>query len=318
MNCVRIRDRILGLIFFHLELASRILNSSLPVSEHELKSKRKQPEVRSSGLKLSINATTTYRWSFEQDVVRYRLAKIDAIGLWLPKLLEYGEDRASNLLCENGLKVSSLSYAGGFTGAFGCELSDVMVETLDLIRLAGRLQADSLIVLTGPKRNHLNKHAKRLVVDALKELAGEAVDRQLKLCLMPMRPEFKDEWTFLQTLKDTLEILDCVDHPSVKLAFDTYHSGHEQELLKRLPDLVHQIGVVQVSDSRTRVRDEYDRVLPGEGVLPIEAIMQGLIEANYRGFVDYQIWSEESWSATDLEFLHRCRDNFASLCPVNP
>ncbi len=249
--------------------------------------------------------------------MRYRLAEIDAIGLWLPKLLEYGEERAVNLLIENKLKASSLSYAGGFTGAFGCELADVMVETRDLIRLAGRLGADSLIVLTGPKRNHLNKHAKRLVVDALRELAGEAVDHRLKLCLMPMRPEFKDEWTFLQTLDDTLDILACVNHPAVKLAFDTYHSAHEPGLLKRLPDLVNQIGVVQLSDSRSRVRDEYDRVLPSEGVLPIDALMQGLIEANYCGFADYQIWSEESWATKDLSFLHRCRDNFANFCPIN-
>ncbi len=314
-DCVRKRAPIV--ISFYLEFASRILNSFLPVSAQETKTKRKQTEAISGELKLSINATTTYRWSFEQDVMRYRLAEIDAIGLWLPKVLEFGEERAVNFLVEHELKVSSLSFAGGFTGAFGCELSDVMVETRELIQLAGRLKAESLILLSGPKRNHLNKHAKRLVVDSLSSLAGEAVDRGLKLCLMPMRPEFKDDWTFLQTLNETLEILDRVNHPAVKLAFDTYHSGHEPGLLKRLPELVKQIGIVQVSDSRTRVRDEYDRVLPGEGVLPIEAIMQGLIEADYRGFVDYQIWSEESWAAKDLGFLRRCRSNFANFCPVN-
>ena len=304
------------LSFFTSEQRVEILNSSLPVSQQEQKPKRKLSEVSSDGLKLSINAMTTYRWSFEQDVMRYRLAGIDAIGLWLPKLFEYGEERAIDFLAENDLRVSSLSYAGGFTGAFGCQLSDVMVETRDLIRLAGRLRADSLVVLTGPKRNHLNKHARRLVVDSLKELAGEAVDNRLKLCLMPMRPEFKDSWTFLQSLDETLDVLDRVSHPAVKLAFDTYHSGHEPGLLNRLPGFVDRIGVVQVSDSRSKVRDEYDRVLPGEGVLPVEAILQGLINANYRGFVDYQIWSEEGWGAQDLSFVNRCRENFFRLCPV--
>lgn len=293
------------------------MNSPLSVSQQEQKAKRQSMENLDNGLKLSINAMTTYRWSFEQDVMRYRLAGIEAIGLWLPKLIEYGEERAIEFLVENELKVSSLSFAGGFTGAFDCDLSDVMIETRDLIRLAGRLGADSLVVLSGPKRNHLNKHARRLVVDSLKELAGEALDHQLKLSLMPMRPEFKSSWTFLQSLDETLDVLDRVNHPAVKLAFDTYHSGHEAGLLKRLPDLVNQIGIVQVSDSRTSVRDEYDRVLPGEGVLPVKAILEGLTEANYHGFVDYQIWSEDCWAAKDLSFLHRCRDNFFRMCPVN-
>ena len=293
------------------------MNSPLSVSQQEQKAKRQSMENLDNGLKLSINAMTTYRWSFEQDVMRYRLAGIEAIGLWLPKLIEYGEERAIEFLVENELKVSSLSFAGGFTGAFDCDLSDVMIETRDLIRLAGRLGADSLVVLSGPKRNHLNKHARRLVVDSLKELAGEALDHQLKLSLMPMRPEFKSSWTFLQSLDETLDVLDRVNHPAVKLAFDTYHSGHEAGLLKRLPDLVNQIGIVQVSDSRTSVRDEYDRVLPGEGVLPVKAILEGLTEANYHGFVDYQIWSEDCWATKDLSFLHRCRDNFFRMCPVN-
>ena len=269
------------------------------------------------GLRLSINAVTTYRWSFEQDVLRYRLAGIDAIGLWLPKLLEYGEERGIDFLVENELKVASLSWAGGFTGAFGCELLDVMAETRDLIRLAGRLRAASLVVVTGPKRNHLNKHARRLVVDSLRELAGEAFDRNVTLSLQPMRPEFKDSWTFLHTLDETLEVLDRVNHPAVQLAFDTYHLGHERGLLKRLPELVPYIGVVQVSDSRTKVLDEYDRVLPGEGILSVDAILSGLIDAGYRGFVDYQIWSEDCWRSQDLSWLHRCRDNFSRMCPIS-
>ncbi|HLQ46836.1 MAG TPA: sugar phosphate isomerase/epimerase family protein [Planctomycetaceae bacterium] len=285
-------------------------------SQQQQKQKRKLSGTWGEGLKLSINAVTTYRWSFEEDVVRYRLAGIEAIGLWLPKLLEYGEERGAELLEENGLAVSSLSWAGGFTGAFGHELDDVLAETRELIRLAGRLHAGSLIVVTGPKNNHLNKHANRLLVDSLKELADEAAENDVLLSLQPMRPEFEHSWTFLHKLDHALEVLDRVNHSAVQLAFDTYHLGHEPGLLQRLPELVPHIGVLQVSDARSKVADEYDRVLPGEGVLPVEAIVSGVIDAGYRGFVDYQIWSDDCWRSDDLSWLQRCRDNFGWLCPV--
>lgn len=282
-----------------------------PETEHQ-----RLPEPLVDGPRLSVNQATTLRWTFEEDVVRYRLAGIDVMGLWIPKLLEYGEDRAIEWLRENGMSVSSMSYAGGFTGAFGHELDDVLAETRDLIRLAGLLNAQSLVVVSGPINNHITKHAKRLVVQSLKELADEAADHDVVLSLMPMRREFSRGWTFLNTLDDTLAVLDQVNHPAVQLAFDTYHLWPEIGLRERLPHLVSRIGVVQISDAPTAGVSGYDRLLPGEGILPVQDLLNGLIEAGYRGFVDYQIWSQTLWESVDQDWLRQCRNNFARLCPV--
>ncbi len=278
---------------------------------------QKQSEAVNHSPTFSMNQATTLRWSFEEDVVRYRLAEIDTMGVWLPKLLEYGEERGLKWLFENGMSVSTLSYAGGFTGAFGHELDDVLEETRDLIHLAGTLRARSLVVVTGPINNHITKHATRLVTDSLKQLADEAADNDLTLSLMPMRKVFCRDWTFLHRLDETLAILDRVNHPAVKLAFDVYHLCPEKGLLQRLPELVSRIGVVQVSDASPTGTSEYDRVLPGEGILPVAGILNGLIDAGYRGCVDYQIWSESLWQSVNQDWLQNCRQNFAQLCPVS-
>lgn len=279
---------------------------------------RRVQESVGDGPKLSMNQSTTLRWSFEEDVVRYRLSGINVIGLWLPKLLEYGEERALDWLAENGLAVSTLSYAGGFTGAFGHNLSDVLIETRGLIELAGALRAESLVVVSGPVNNHITKHATRLVVESLKELADDAAENGVTLSLMPMRKAFSKKWTFLNTLDEALAVLDRVNHPSVRLAFDAYHLWPEKDLLRRLPELVSRIGVVQVSDAApTPDRAEYDRVLPGEGVLPTAQILTGLIDAGYRGYVDYQIWSTSLWKSVNQDWLRQCCGNFARLCPVS-
>jgi sugar phosphate isomerase/epimerase len=269
------------------------------------------------GPKLSVNHATTLRWSFEEAVVRYRLAEIDAIGVWLPKLIDYGEDAALDWLSKNEMSVSTLSYAGGFTGAFGHDLDDVVEETRDWIRLAGRLQADSLVVVSGPINNHITKHATRLVVDSLKELADEAADYDVTLSLLPMRKSFGRDWTFLNTLDEALNVLDRVNHPKVQLAFDVYHLWPEKNLVQRLPELISRIGVVQVSDAPATGRVENERVLPGDGILPVASLLSELIDAGYRGYVDYQIWSDALWASVNHEWLNRCRENFHRLCPVN-
>ena len=283
----------------------------------QIKVEQKRSEAVHHGPTLSVNQATTLRWSFEEDVVRYRLAGIETMGIWLPKLLEYGEERGLEWLNENEMSVSTLSYAGGFTGAFGHELEDVLEETRDLIHLAGMLRASSLVVVTGPINNHITKHATRLVVDSLKQLADEAADNDVTLSLMPMRKVFCRDWTFLHGLDETLTILDRVNHPAVKLAFDVYHLWPEKGVQQRLSELASRIGVVQASDASPTGTCEYDRVLPGEGILPVTSLLKGLIDAGYRGCVDYQIWSNSLWQSVNQDWLQHCRQNFAQMCPVS-
>ncbi|HIQ20312.1 MAG TPA: sugar phosphate isomerase/epimerase, partial [Planctomycetes bacterium] len=47
---------------------------------------------------LSVNETTTFRWSFEEDVAHYAAAGIPSIGIWRHKLSDYGHQRGLELL----------------------------------------------------------------------------------------------------------------------------------------------------------------------------------------------------------------------------
>ncbi len=47
---------------------------------------------------LSMNETTTFRWSFEEDVARYAAAGIPAMGVWRQKLSDCGQARGLELL----------------------------------------------------------------------------------------------------------------------------------------------------------------------------------------------------------------------------
>ena len=65
--------------------------------------------------RLSMNEMTTFRWSFEEDVQRYREAGYPAIGVWRQKLADFGEERGIELLRDSGLAVSNLMWAGGLS-----------------------------------------------------------------------------------------------------------------------------------------------------------------------------------------------------------
>ena len=111
---------------------------------------------------LSMNEMTTFRWSFEEDVTRYRSAGIEAIGVWRQKLADYGEEKGIELIAENGLRVSNLLWAGGFTGSDGHSYEESVADAKDALRLAAALKAGSLVVYSGARNGHTQNHALRL------------------------------------------------------------------------------------------------------------------------------------------------------------
>lgn len=265
--------------------------------------------------KLSVNEKTTYRWTLDEDVSGYQQAGIAGIGVWRPKLVDFGEEQAIDLLRDSPIAVSSLSWAGGFTSCRE-QIYDAMHDAADAVRLASQLGADCLRVISGPRAGHTHNHARRLVVDALTRLGDFAAGRGVQLALQPMHRVFGAEWSFLNSLDDTLEVLDACDHPNVKMSFDVYHLWQEDQLLPRIAEVAPRVATVQLSDWQAAPRSEMDRSLPGTGQIPIGDIVEAFIEGGYDGFFEIEIWSEVLWNSDYAEMLKFCRSQFQILSPA--
>lgn len=252
--------------------------------------------------RLSINEMTTYRWSFEEDVNRYHAAGINAIGVWRQKLSDFGEEKGIELLAETGLNVSSILWAGGFTGSDGRSHRDSIDDARDAIRLAAAVKADCLVVYSGSRGGHTHNHARRLIKGALSELAPLAGELGVTLAIEPMHKGCAGEWTFLTSLTDTLELLDAVASPHVKMTFDSYHLGFEDAVVEQLPTIAPRVGIVHLGDAKIPPVGEQNRCRLGDGILPLASIVQQLESAGYDGWFEVELMGEEI-EATDYEEL---------------
>lgn len=243
--------------------------------------------------RLSINEMTTFRWSFEEDVHNLAAAGIPAIGVWRQKLSDFGEDKGIELLAEKGLAVSSLFWVGGFTGSDGRTFKESLTDAMEALRIAAAMKASSVIVYSGARGGHTNNHARRLLRGALAELAPVAADLGTTLALKPMHAGCAAEFTFLTGLKQTVQLLEELDHTGVRLAFDSYHFGFEPADLELLPDLVSHIAVVQLGDARLPPHGEQNRCRLGEGVIPVPRIVETLVERGYRGYFEVELLGED-------------------------
>jgi sugar phosphate isomerase/epimerase len=244
--------------------------------------------------RLSMNEMTTYRWSFEEDVANYRAAGFSAIGVWRRKLSDFGEERGIELLQDSGLAVSNLSWAGGFTGSEGHTYQESLDDAAEAIRLAGAMNACSLIIYSGARAGHTHNHARRLLVTALGKLAPLAEEHRVTLALEPVHVACAKDCTFVTSLDGAYDIVRQIDCPNVKLSIDTYHMGMSQGTLDLLQALAAggHIAVIHLADGHPP-DDDQRRTRLGKGCVPLAEVSAALRDGGYDGDYDIELFGDE-------------------------
>jgi sugar phosphate isomerase/epimerase len=263
--------------------------------------------------RLSISETTTFRWSFEEDVTRYVAAEIPAIGIWRHKLSDYGLTKAIDLLRVGGLKASHLFWAGGFTGSDGRSHRECIDDAAEAVRTAAALDCRTLVLYSGPRAGHTYNHARRLVQAALRELIPLAAELDVTLAFEPMHPGCAAEWTFLTSLDITLDLLHIVGSPQVKMALDTYHLGLQGDLPGRIAEIVPQVAIVQLGDARRPPDGEQNRCRLGEGIVPLGEIVAALKAGGYDGYYDVELLGEEVEANDYGSLLEHAKEAFREI-----
>lgn len=267
-----------------------------------------------TAVRMAVHQVTTCRWSFDEDVVGLRETGFDAVGIWRPKLAEYGEERAALRLQDAGLSVSSLSWAGGFTGSHGMSWDQAVEDVRDAVRSAVAVGAPCVVLASGTRRGHTRRHARRVVADGLKEIADFAASRGVALALQPLDPVHARTWSFLHGLDETLEVLDAVRHPAARLAFDAFALGREPGILRRVAEIASRTAVVKLADRIDPLRSERDHRVPGEGELPLVELVGAFQRAGYAGQFEIELWSDAVWTAPD--YAHVLRSARNAFTPV--
>lgn len=265
-----------------------------------------------------MNEVTTYRWSFDEDLRRYEQAGYEGIGVWLRKVRDFGEERAIELLSESRLKVSNVVWAGGFTGSDGVSTKENLGETRRALQLAGAMRAGALVVYSGGRNNHTERHAQRLLKSSLDALLPHAEAARTPIAIEPMHPACADEWSILTCLEKTLDLVQAYDTPWLQLVFDTYHFPLAEHRWDWLEELAPYLGVVHLGDMDTPHSGDLERCPLGTGKAPINGIVQTLRQAGYEGFFDVELMGSAIDEIDYEQLLTDSRRVFATALETTP
>jgi sugar phosphate isomerase/epimerase len=265
---------------------------------------------------LSMNEITTYRWSLEQDIENYQEAGYSGIGVWRHKLADGDENRGIELLADSGLRVTHLSWAGGFTGSDGRTAAESIDDALEALRLAAAINAGCLVIYPGGRNNHIYRHAGRLLRSALEELLSLAEEVEVPLAIEPMHAACAKDWTFLTDLPSVMALINDFRSPYLKIAYDTFHfpiHGRHRDVLGRLAP---HIGIVHLGDRRQSPTCDQERCPLGQGRIPLGDVIGTLQEAGYTGDYDVKLLGSELEAYDYWTILEQSQQTFAELAPA--
>lgn len=247
--------------------------------------------------RLALSQVTTPSWGFGEDVTGYLSSGIHAMAVWRDKLDLFGQEEGIEMLKEYGMKVSSVSDAGYFLRKTRSQTAQAVQDSLIAIDLARRLEADSLVVITGEGGSVFRSadQDRKIVIEAFREIAPYAESHGVKLAIEAVNGERYPGNTFLHTIPDVLNILDIIGSPTMGLCFDVDHLWEERDLLEHIRQVSGRIMAVHLSDMPADPQPPFDRRLPGGGIVPLSEILNAILDTGYNGFFDLEIFSLDLW-----------------------
>jgi len=244
-------------------------------------------------VRLSLSQISTANASFDEDLLAYRAAGFDGIGLWEYKLS--GDDVADR----DALHGAQLEATNCVPLVPTILPNPVMAgpedpeERIDSLRASvfrfAELRPSSVLGLTGPIGSFGEAEARRIVVEGLQAVAEAAAECGVRFGLEPIHRSQRDEFSFVHTLPEALELLDEAGLDDVGVMVDTYHLGDTDDVLADLERHVDRVTGLHVAEHP--LDGSEGRVLPGEGRTPAAGVVQALRAAGWDGWLDVEIFS---------------------------
>lgn len=244
-------------------------------------------------MRLSLSQISTATASFADDLVAYRSAGFEGVGLWQFKLSgDWVADRdalhGAGLVATNCVPLVPTILPNPVIE--GPADPDERIESICAsIGLFANLRPASVLCLTGPVGSLGEAEARRIVVDGLQAIAETARELGVAFGLEPIHRTQREQFSFVHTLPEALELLAEAELDDVGVMVDTFHLGDTDGVLEQLERHVDRVTGLHVADHT--LDGSEGRALPGEGTGRTREVVQTLRRAGWDGWLDVEIFS---------------------------
>ncbi len=268
-------------------------------------------------IQFGISEFTTWPWSFEQDVEHYARLGVDAIEICEFKLDQNRIDEQLAIVKQHGLRISSVqpSVRTLFPSSSQPEPKDVpqrMKRFQQTIERFGDVASGvPFVTNTGIPPNGNIQHVLDTAVNEYRAVADFAAQRGARVALEPLNAAIMNVESAIWTLQQGMELVEAVDRPNFGICLDAWNIWQNAGIIDAIRACGDRIFVVQLSDWRTP-RSLQDRLIPGQGAIPLPPMLRAIHEAGYRGPYVVEIFSgdvpDSLWKGDLEQVITESRD----------
>lgn len=246
---------------------------------------------------LGLNGATIMRSSLADDAEIAAECGFGALEVWAGKVASYERERPLKALGERlralGVQPWCINSIEDITLLDAAGRRELLAELARTCEMARAIGAASIVVVPG-RHDHADRAAAIAdAVDVLRQMSDRAGDIALAF-------EFLGKpGCDVPTLDMAIEIVEKVGRPNVGMVIDTFHfyaGGSALADIARVP--VDKLFVVHVNGCEDLPPGELTdahRLYPGEGVIPIDAILREIRRIGYDGVFSVEIFRPEYW-----------------------
>lgn len=234
---------------------------------------------------------------FEKEIADFSAGHCEHVEIWLTKLETYLQshslDDVRQLLAECRMQAPVASFQGGLLASQGeprKEAWNLFTRRLELCR---ELQIGTIVVACDVPAPLSQQILERVQV-SLVQVAQECGSRGLRAAL-----EFQATSAFGNNLQTAAALIAETGSPHLGICLDAFHFAVGPSKLEDIGYLTAEnlfhVQVCDLLDVPRELARDADRILPGEGDIPLAPLIEHLQQIGYRGCVSLELLNPQLW-----------------------
>jgi len=235
-----------------------------------------------------VSAISTFRLSLAEDLEFWTAHGITNAGVSVAKLEKHGWDDGTARVVDavaRGLNVVDLIGLGPFHLADPARWDRQRERIVRSIATAAAVGAPAIVFTTGPFAPLTWEEAADALEEALAPVLPEARAHGIEFVIEHTN-SLRVDVGFVHTLHDAIDLARRLD---VRVCMELNACWAERALAATIAGGVDRIGLVQVSDFRVGTVASSQRLVPGDGDVPLARILSTLVAAGYGGVFELEL-----------------------------
>jgi len=262
---------------------------------------------------LGINGASTMKADLPADIEAASTAGFKALEIWAAKLdnhlARHRLDELKALFQKHNLAPASINSIEFITFRSPPDYAAIQARCKQLCGWAQALGCNKIVVVPsrtpegGASRSEIRKESVRV----LRDLGTLAQSYGVSLAF-----EFLGfKWCSVRTLAQCWEIVEETSRDNIGLVIDTCHFYAGGSTLRSILKVAaEKILIFHINDVEKRPRETIEdahRLLPGEGVIPLDDILRHLKETGFDGLCSIELFRPSYWERPPAELAAAAR-----------